>query len=197
MYPSSAFVHFFPFFFLPSFLISSWPNAPNLHLSSSLDGHYNYSLPYIHPSSMHRTKMTNKFPTSSDIVPYSSKDLPIRECSSQSGSKQSSSSTDAKLLSGYEDQPVPTQFFLCQPYPRIPRPPNGEWKVHRSWLSIADNNSLHIISPALASSSSGQAPRSGKSWYLQDHWRTMEKAAPKKQGWVGGACRGEELCFTS
>lgn len=165
MYPSSAFVHFFPFFFLPSFLISSWPNAPNLHLSSSLDGHYNYSLPYIHPSSIHCTEMTNKFPASSYIVPCSSKDSPIRGYSSHSGSKQSSSSTDAKSLSKYEAQPAATRFCLCQPYPRIPRPPNGEWKIDRSWLSIADNDSFHIISPALASSSS-QAPRSGKSWYL-------------------------------
>lgn len=142
------------------------PNALHLHLPSSLDDRHDNSLPHIHLSSIHRAKTVNKIPAFSETVPCLSKNLPSRECSSHSHLKQSFSSTDAKLLSRSEDQPVATQFCLCQPYAKISRPRNGEWQTDSSRLNMADNYSFHFISPALTSSSSNPAPRSSKSRYL-------------------------------
>lgn len=92
---------------------------------------YAHSLPQIHLSSINRAKMAYNNVSASmspmdpnrNIVPQLSKDLPLRKRSSHSG--RSSSASPVKSASSREQQPV-TQFCLCQPDPKIPRPRNGE-----------------------------------------------------------------------
>lgn len=104
---------------------------PSASPSSLGDGYAN-SLPQVHLSSINRNKMAfNNVAASSGpmeplkhIVPQLSKELPIRERSSRS--ERPFSSSPVKSTSSSKDQQVATQFCLCQPDPKIPRPRNGE-----------------------------------------------------------------------
>jgi HMG box factor len=84
-----------------------------------------------HASSLNRAKtVLNKIvsnpPSESSkpvAAPLITKDIPIRERSTH-GSERSSSASPVK--SAMIKEPV-TQFCLCQPDPKIPRPRNGEF----------------------------------------------------------------------
>lgn len=100
--------------------------------------YYPHSLPQLHLSSINRAKMAfnSQIPEPyKPIVPLSSaaaatKDMPIRERSSHSDRSSSSSpvkSSSSSREQQQQQQPV-TQFCLCQPDPKIPRPRNGKTK---------------------------------------------------------------------
>lgn len=84
-------------------------------------------LPQVHLSSLNRAKIAlNKIASNAPIeppkpaAPLPAKSIPFRERSSVS--ERSSSSSPVKSATSRESV---TQFCLCQPDPKIPRPRNG------------------------------------------------------------------------
>lgn len=79
-------------------------------------------LPQVHLSSINRAKIAlNKFTSSTPFEPPKPKTIPFRERAS--ASERSSSSSPVKSTAPRESV---TQFCLCQPDPKIPRPRNGK-----------------------------------------------------------------------
>ncbi|KAA8648750.1 hypothetical protein EYZ11_011760 [Aspergillus tanneri] len=100
-----------------------------------------HGLPQIHLSSINRAKIAfNKMAATAPIEPPKSKTtIPLRERSS--ASERSSSSSPVKSTASRE--PV-TQFCLCQPDPKIPRPRNAFilYRQHYQAAVVAQNPGL-------------------------------------------------------
>ncbi|KAF7592461.1 hypothetical protein BBP40_000242 [Aspergillus hancockii] len=100
-------------------------------------------LPQVHLSSLNRTKIAlNKIASNAHLEhpkPLATKGIPFRERSS--ASERSASSSPVKSATSRE--PV-TQFCLCQPDPKIPRPRNAFilYRQHYQAAVVAQNPGL-------------------------------------------------------
>ncbi|KAH8428302.1 putative HMG box transcriptional regulator [Aspergillus melleus] len=97
-------------------------------------------LPQVHLSSINRAKIAlNKIASSAPLEPLKPKPIPFRERTS--ASERSSSSSPGKSTTSRE--PV-TQFCLCQPDPKIPRPRNAFilYRQHYQAAVVAQNPGL-------------------------------------------------------